>query len=67
MMKFKMTCTCGDVIEVEAASQEEAVEKCKAMTTEASLSSHFAQKHPGQTPPALADALAGVAMMVTQA
>ncbi|MBI4160306.1 MAG: hypothetical protein HY506_00165 [Candidatus Yanofskybacteria bacterium] len=43
-----MTCTCGDVMEVEAASREEAVSKLKEQMTAESVAAHAAEKHPGQ-------------------
>lgn len=52
-MGYKMTCTCGDVMKVEANSREEAVEKLKEMTTEESLKMHMAEKHPGEAVPTL--------------
>lgn len=50
-MKFSMTCSCGDVVPMEAANREEAVAKYKAMMTEEMAAKHFADKHPGQAVP----------------
>lgn len=51
MNAYSMTCTCGQVMTVEADSREEAVEKLKAMTTENTISQHMAEKHPGEPVP----------------
>jgi hypothetical protein len=48
MDKFSMTCSCGDTMNVEAASREEAVAKIKAMMTEEAIAQHMAEKHPGE-------------------
>lgn len=47
-MKFTMTCTCGDVVPMEAANREEAVGKYKTLMTEDMIAKHMAEKHPGQ-------------------
>ena len=44
-----MTCTCGDVMGVEAETREEAVTKMKAMMTQDAIDAHVAEKHPGQS------------------
>ena len=43
-----MTCSCGDVMSVEAGSQEEAVGKMKGMMNEAAVAAHMTEKHPGE-------------------
>jgi hypothetical protein len=48
MTKFEMTCTCGDVMGVEAENRDEAVAKMKAMMTQEAIDAHVAEKHPGQ-------------------
>ena len=48
MDKYSMTCSCGDVVSVDAGSQEEAVSKMKEMWTTEMIAQHFAEKHPGQ-------------------
>ena len=50
-MKYTMTCTCGDVMNIDASSQEEAVQKFKDMMTEEAVKAHFAEKHAGQEVP----------------
>lgn len=44
-MKFSMTCTCGDVMTVDAVSREEAVQKFKDMMTEDAIKKHMEEKH----------------------
>lgn len=51
MKKFSMTCTCGDVMTVEAMDQAEAVSKMKAMMTPEAVAAHFAEKHAGDSVP----------------
>ena len=48
MQKYNMTCTCGDVMSVDAASRDEAVGKLKAMMTQAAVDAHWTDKHQGQ-------------------
>lgn len=43
-----MTCKCGDSMEIEAGSREEAVEKMKGMMGEAAIKEHMEKNHPGQ-------------------
>ena len=45
-MKFSMTCTCGDVMSVDAENKEEAVMKMKEMMTQDAIDAHCAEKHP---------------------
>ncbi len=40
-----MTCTCGDVMSVDAANREEAVMKMKEMMTQEAVDAHWAEKH----------------------
>ena len=42
-----MTCSCGDVMNVEAATREEAVANMKGMMNQAAIDAHCAEKHPG--------------------
>jgi hypothetical protein len=48
MGKFSMTCSCGDVMGVDASSRQEAVQKIKGMMTAEAVTKHMAEKHPGQ-------------------
>lgn len=50
-MTYSMTCTCGDVMSVEAENREEAVGKLKGMMSAEAIASHFAEKHSGQPVP----------------
>ena len=50
-----MTCSCGDVMEVEAADRNGAVAQFKAMMTEESIKAHMDEKHPGQPTISVAD------------
>lgn len=40
-----MTCTCGDVMTVDAANRDEAVQKLKVMMTEDAIKQHMTEKH----------------------
>ena len=51
-----MTCSCGDVMKVEAENREEAVSKMKEMMTEDAIKAHSAEKHPGEPVPSVAEA-----------
>ena len=48
MAKFSMLCSCGDKMEMEAGSREEAVSKMKAMMTGEAIKAHMEQNHPGK-------------------
>ena len=47
MAKYKMACSCGDTMTVEAADRDEAVQKLKDMMDQAAIDAHMAEKHPG--------------------
>ena len=51
MASFTMTCTCGDVITLDAPDRDAAVGQLKGMMDEAGIAHHFAEKHPGQPVP----------------
>lgn len=51
MNKFSMTCTCGDVMTVDAEVREGAVSRMKAMMTPHMVESHMVEKHPGDPVP----------------
>lgn len=61
MQKYQTTCTCGDVMTVDASSKEEAVEKLKAIMNANALAMHMAEKHVGQPVPTLVQAHAMIA------
>ena len=46
-----MTCTCGDVMTVEAGTRDEAVNKMKGMMNEGAVTAHMAEKHAGEPVP----------------
>jgi len=48
MTKYQMTCTCGDKLDIESSTREEAVSKLQAMMTPEAIDAHFKEKHPGQ-------------------
>ena len=58
-MKFQMTCSCGDVMAIDAENREEAIVKMKAMMTQEAVDAHMAEKHPGQMM-TMADAHMGI-------
>lgn len=66
MMKFKMTCTCGDVMEVEAANRDAAIEMFKGMMNEEAVAKHFADKHAGQPVPSMDQVHMNIAQSVAQ-
>ena len=51
MKNYLMTCTCGDVMNVEADSREDAVMKMKDMMNAEMVEQHMAEKHPGDPVP----------------
>ncbi len=48
MNTFSMTCSCGDKMDFQAETRDEAVAKAKAMMTQEAIDAHMAQKHPGK-------------------
>ena len=50
-----MTCSCGDKMDVEAGSREEAVSKLKGMMDEKAIKAHMSEKHPGEPLISVAD------------
>ena len=44
MEKYSFTCSCGDVMSVDASSQEEAATKLKEMMSEEAIAAHTAEK-----------------------
>ena len=55
MSMFKMTCSCGDEMTLEAGSREDAVSKFKEMMDEKVIASHMSEKHPGEPVISVAD------------
>lgn len=50
-MTYSMTCTCGQVMSVEAENRDEGVAKLKEMMNADAIAKHFADKHSGQPVP----------------
>ena len=50
-----MTCSCGDVMEMEASNRDEAVAKLKALMTQEAIDAHMKEKHSGQPTISMAD------------
>ena len=48
MAAFKMSCSCGDTMTVDAADRNGAVMQFKAMMDEAGIVAHMREKHPVQ-------------------
>ena len=65
-MKYSMTCTCGDVMAVDAENKDAAVAMLKANMTEDALKQHFAEKHAGQPMPSVEQAHAGIEQSVQE-
>ena len=58
---FTMTCSCGDKMNFEGVTRDEAVAACKAMMTADVISGHMAEKHPGMPVMSVADCHAQIA------
>lgn len=63
-MTYSMTCSCGDVMDVEADSHEEAVEQLEGYMTADAVAAHFAEKHPGEEVPSVEEVHANIAASV---
>ena len=61
-----MTCSCGDVMDMEAATKEEAIEKFKAMMTADMVAKHFAEKHVGEPVPTVDQVHMNITQSVVQ-
>lgn len=48
MAAFKMTCSCGDTMTVDAADRDGAVAQFKVMMDESGIAAHMKEKHPGE-------------------
>lgn len=55
MQKYKMTCSCGDTMTVEAVDRDGAVAQFKGMMNELSIKAHMDEKHPGKPMISVAD------------
>lgn len=54
MSQYSMTCSCGDAMNVEAASRPEAVSKLQGIMNEDAIKGHMIQRHPGDPFPTVA-------------
>ena len=55
MQKFSMTCSCGDVMSVDASTREEAVMQMKDMMTQEAIDGHMQEKHANDPAMSMAD------------
>ncbi len=60
MQKFSMTCSCGDIMSVDAENHDEAVMKMKGMMTQEAINQHMAEKHPGDPVMSMAECHAAI-------
>jgi len=67
MNKFSMTCTCGDVMTMDAANRDEAVSKFQTMMTPEMTAKHMAEKHAGEAVPSIEQVHAMIAQQVQAA
>ena len=67
MQKFKMTCSCGDTMMVDATDRDDAVSQFKAMMNESTIKAHMEQKHPGDPIMSVAECHAMIESQVTPA
>ena len=51
MNTYSMTCSCGDVMTVDAENRDQAVSDLKAKMTADEIAKHMAAKHPDQPVP----------------
>ena len=51
MAKYKMQCSCGDTMTVDAGSREQAVAKIQGMMPPAAVAKHMQEKHPSEPVP----------------
>lgn len=66
-MTYSMTCSCGDVLSVEAESRDDAVTKMKEMMNVEALAAHFGEKHSGQPVPSVEESNAMIDEMLQEA
>ncbi len=55
IIKYAMTCSCGDIMPVEAESREAAVEMLKAILNQEAVEAHVNEKHTGAEIPSRAE------------
>lgn len=66
-MTYSMTCSCGDVLSVEAESRDDALAKMKEMMNAEALAAHFGEKHVGQPVPSVDESNAMIDEMLQEA
>ena len=59
MASYEMTCTCGDKMQMDGETKEEAVDKLMAVMTPEAVTAHMAEKHGGAAPPSPEETRAG--------
>lgn len=50
-MTYSMTCSCGDVMSIDAGTRAEAINNLKATYNAKSVAEHMKQHHPGEKVP----------------
>ena len=55
MNTYIMTCACGDKMDVQAATRDEAVKKLQGMMDEGAIKKHMSEKHPNDPVMSVAD------------
>lgn len=55
METYEMVCTCGEGMQVQASSEEEAIEKLKERMDKKAIRKHWSDMHPGEPWPNLED------------
>jgi len=48
MATFQMTCACGDKMEIQTGTREQALTQFKTMMDESAVAAHMKEKHPGE-------------------
>ena len=51
MANWEMTCSCGDTMQMEGSTKEEAVDKLLGFMTPEATMAHMGEKHSGQAMP----------------
>ena len=68
MANFSLTCSCGEVMNLDAANRDAAVDMFRAGMTQQALDDHFKQHHqPSEQKPKLEQAHAMIGQMVASA
>ena len=68
MASYSMTCSCGHIMSMEAATRDTAVGMFKSMMTQQMLDEHWTAMHkPTETKPTLEQTHMGIQTMVTAA